>query len=111
MLPTLENKFEAVAVGVEHVAGIVTRIVIEPSTWFAIVGRARRHRGAIGCIDFGLRVRDEADMLRRLSATPGRSQKKMRPLQPKPLEIRMPRRAVLAVIIDAIGDPGASACA
>jgi type I restriction enzyme, R subunit len=35
VLPALENKFEAVAVGVEHVAGIVTRIVIEPSTWFA----------------------------------------------------------------------------
>ena len=48
VLPTLENKFEAVAVGVEHVAGIVTRIVIEPYTWFAIVGRARRHRGGIG---------------------------------------------------------------
>ena len=64
VLPALENKFEAVAVGVEHVAGIVTRIVIEPSTWFAIVGRARRHRGGIGCIDLGLRLRDEADMRR-----------------------------------------------
>ena|SRR5947209_4979450 len=48
VLPALENKFEAVAVGVEHIAGIVTRIVIEPSTWFAIVSRARRHRGGIG---------------------------------------------------------------
>ena len=64
VLPALENKFEAVAVGVEHVGGIVTRIVIEPSTWFAIVGRARRHRGGIGCIDLGPRVRDEADMRR-----------------------------------------------
>ena len=62
VLPTLEHKFEAVAVGVEHVGGIVTRIVIEPSTWFAIVGRARRHRGGIGCIDLAPRLCDEADM-------------------------------------------------
>ena len=64
VLPALENKFEAVAVGVEHVAGIVTRIVIEPSTWFAIVGRARRYRGGIGCIDLAPRLCDEADMRR-----------------------------------------------
>jgi hypothetical protein len=64
VLPALENKFEAVAVGVEYVAGIVTRIVIEPNTWFAIVGRARGHRGGIGCIDLGLRLRDKADMRR-----------------------------------------------
>src|SRR5712675_3009670 len=64
VLPALENKFEAVAVGVEHVAGIVTRIVVEPSTWFAIVGRARRHRGGIGCIDLAPRLCDETDMRR-----------------------------------------------
>ena len=64
VLPALENKFQAVAVGVEHVAGIVTRIVIEPNTWFAIVSPARSNRGGIGCIDLGLRLRDEADMRR-----------------------------------------------
>jgi hypothetical protein len=62
VLPALENKFKAVAVGVEHVGGIVTRIVIEPSTWFAIVGRARRDGGGIGCI--APRLCDEADMRR-----------------------------------------------
>jgi hypothetical protein len=42
VLPALKNKFAAVVVGVEHVACIVARIVIEPGTWFAIVGRVGR---------------------------------------------------------------------
>ena len=105
VLPTLENKFEAVAVGVEHVAGIVTRIVIEPSTWFAIVGRARRHRGGIGCIDLGLRLRDEADMRRPAIGHTLPQPENEAPLAAEALEIRMPRRAVLAVKIDAVGDP------
>ena len=64
MLPALENKFEAVAVGVEHIGGVVTRIVIEPRTWLAIVGRARGDGGGIGCIDLVPRLCDEADMRR-----------------------------------------------
>src|SRR5712692_8367975 len=105
VLPALENKFEAVAVGVEHVAGIVTRIVIEPSSWFAIVGRARRHRGGIGCIDLGLRLRDEADMRRPAIDHAWPQPEEDAPLAAETLEIRMPWRAVLAVIIDAVGDP------
>src|SRR3954462_11820852 len=99
MLPALENKFEAVPVGVEHVGGIVTRIVIEPSTWFAIVGRARRHRGGIGCIDLAPRLCGETDMRRPAIGNASPQPKDEAPFAAEALEIGMPRRAVLAVKI------------
>src|SRR6266404_5939901 len=105
VLPALVNKFEAIAVGVEDVAGIVARIVVEPGTWFAIVARACRHRGRIGRIDLAPRLRDETDMRRPAIDLALPQPKDEPPFAAEALEIGMPRRAILAVKIDAVGDP------
>ena len=110
MLPALVDELDAVAVGVEHVSGIIARIVAKPRAWRPVVGRARRHRGGMARIDLGCRVRDEPDMRRPALDHTRPQPEEYAPLAAEAFEVGMTRRPVLALVIDAIVDPsGASA--
>ena len=105
MLPALVDKLEAVAVGVKHIAGIVARIVVEPRRRLAVAGRAGRYCGGIGRVNLSFRVCHEADMRRPAFDHALPQPEEDAPLAAEALQVRMTRRAILAVIIDAVGDP------
>ena len=105
MLPVLEDEFEAVTVGVEHAAGVVTGVVEQPHAGLAVVGRAGGHGRGVGCIDLGPRVRDEADMRGTAFDDPRTQPEEDAPLAAEPLQVRMAGRSVRAVEIDAVADP------
>ncbi len=44
VLPALEHKFEAVAVGIEYICRVVPWIIVKPCTGRAIVGGTCRNR-------------------------------------------------------------------
>ena len=62
MLPALVNKFEAIAIGVKDIRGVVAWIVVKTGTWCTIVRGTRIDGGGISGIYFSLAVCDEADM-------------------------------------------------
>jgi MatE len=62
VLPTLVNRLEAIAVGIENVRGIVARIVIQARPGLAVVSRPSPHRGVVEPIYLVLAVGDKADM-------------------------------------------------
>jgi coenzyme PQQ precursor peptide PqqA len=105
VLPALVDELDAVAVWVEHVSGIIARIVVKPRARRADVGRARHHRGGMGRIDLGCRVRDEPEMCRPALDHTRPQPEEYAPLAAEAFEVGMTRRPVLALVIDAIGDP------
>ena len=64
VLPTLVDRLEAVAVGIENVRGIVARIVIQARAGLAVISRASPHRCVVERIHLGLALGDKADMCR-----------------------------------------------
>ena len=62
VLPTLIDEFEAVAVGVEHVGGVVAGVVVQARPRCAVVGGSGGDGGGVGGIDLGGAVGDEADV-------------------------------------------------
>ena len=62
MLPTLVDRLEAIAVGIENVRGIVARIVIQARAGLAVISRASPHRCVVERIHLGLALGDKADM-------------------------------------------------
>ncbi len=62
VLPALEHKFEAVAVGIEYICRVVPWVIVNPCTGRAIVGSARRNRRCVGSINLCLRRGQKADM-------------------------------------------------
>ena len=90
MLPTLVDRLEAVAVGIENVRGIVARIVIQARAWLTVISRASPHRCVVERIHPGLALGDKSDSAALASALPCLSQKKTRPSRPKPLRSGCP---------------------
>src|SRR5881394_2363497 len=104
VLPALVDRLETVAVGIENVRSVITRIVIEARAGLAVVGRARRHCCLVERVHLGLALGDKADM-----CGPG-----VRVALPEPeeyaavpseaLEVGMPLGAILAVVIEGMHD-------
>jgi uncharacterized protein len=104
VLPALEDEFEAVAIGIAKLHGVVAGIVV-------VLGSGRMDLlgpGGEGCsigrVHVGLRVSDEAHMNHpwRWGALPEPEEHPT--LRPEALEVGVARRAVLAVVIVAHRD-------
>jgi len=104
VLPALVHEFEAIAVRVQDIGGVVARVVIEARAGCAIVRCACSHSGSIGGIDFTLAVRHKTDVrctaVRQTLLQP----KEDTSICPKPFQVRMTRRSVFAVVVDALGN-------
>ncbi len=104
MLPALIDRLETVTVGIEDVRSVITGIVIHARTGLAVVSRAARHCRVIERVHLSLALGDKAYM-----RSPG-----IRIALPEPeeyatiasetLEIGMPFRTILAVVIDGMHD-------
>jgi hypothetical protein len=89
VLPALEHELETVAVRIEYICRIVTRIILEPCGGRAIIGSTRRNRRGIGrtALDHAL-AQPEGYLAFCVEA----------------LQVGVPRRPILAVVIEPIGD-------
>lgn len=105
VLPALVDELEALAVRIEDVGGVVPGTVAQSGTRRSSVGGACSYGGCVGGIDIRLRGGDEADIdrtpLRDALAQP----QEHAPFGAKPLEVRVTRWAILAVVIMPVGDP------
>src|SRR5882724_716594 len=104
VLPTLVNRLEAVAVGIENVSGIVARIVVQARAGLAVIRRASRHRCVVERIHLGLALGDKADM-----GSPGVRIALSQPeedatVSSKALEVGMSFGAILTVVIGGMHD-------
>src|ERR1700736_4390434 len=104
VLPTLVDRLEAIAVGIENVRGIVARIVIQARAGLAVISRASPHRCVVERIHLGLALGDKADM-----CSPGVRVALSQPeenatVSSKALEVGMSFGAILTVVIDGMHD-------
>src|SRR5579863_8484282 len=100
VLPALVHEFEAVAVRVQNIGGVVARVVIESRAGCAVVRGSGSDGGSIGGVDFSLAVRHKTDVsgatVRRTLPEPEEDAS----IGPKPLQVGMTRRPVFAVVVD-----------
>jgi hypothetical protein len=104
VLPTLVDRLEAIAIGIENVRCIVARIVIEACPGLAVISRASSHGGVVEPIYLGLALGDKADM-----RSPGVRIALSEPeenatISSKALEVGMSLGAILTVVIDRMPD-------
>ena len=104
MLPTLEDRFEAVAVGVENVGRVVSGIVIEPCSRFAGVAGSGLHGGSKKGVDIGFTVSDEAyvDGLRIGLTLPQPEEDSV--VSAESLKVGVPRGSVLSFVVEGMFD-------
>ena len=62
MLPALVDRLETVAVGIEYVRSVITRIVIEARARLTVVSRAGCHGCLVERVHLGLALGNKADM-------------------------------------------------
>jgi hypothetical protein len=104
VLPTLVDRLEAVAVGIENVRCIVAGIVIQARAGFAVINRAGVHRRLVERIHLGHALGDKADMCRpgvRLALS---QPEENAAVSSEALEVGMSFGAILAVVVDGMHD-------
>jgi hypothetical protein len=104
VLPTLVDRIEAIAVGIENARGIVARIVIQARAGLAIIGRASPHRCIVERIHLGLALGDKADMCRPGVRIALSQPEENATVSSKALEVGMSFGAILTVVIDGMHD-------
>ena len=62
VLPTLVDRLEAIAVGIENVRGIVARIVIQARAGLAVISRTSPNRCVVEAVHLRFALGDKADM-------------------------------------------------
>jgi hypothetical protein len=104
VLPALIDRLETVTVGIEDVRSVITGIVIQARAGLAVVGRAGLHCCVIERVHLSLALGDKADM-----RSPGIRIALLEPeeyatIPSEALEVGMPFRTILAVVIDGMLD-------
>ena len=104
MLPTLVDCLDAIAVGIENVRGIVTRIVVQTRARLAVIRRAGPHRCVVERVHLGLALGDKADV-----RSPGVRISLPQPEEnatvlPKAFKVGMSFGAILTVVINSMHD-------
>jgi hypothetical protein len=104
VLPTLVDRLQAIAVGIENVSCVIAGIVIQARAGLAVINRAGLHRRVVERIHLGLALGDKADMCR-----PGVRFALFQPeenatVSSKALEVGMSFGAILTVVIEGMHD-------
>ena len=104
VLPALVDRLETVAVGIEYVRSVITRIVIEARARLTVVSRAGCHRCRVERVHLGLALGDKADM-RSLGVRIALPEPEEYAAVPsEALEVGMSFGAILAGVIDGMHD-------
>lgn len=104
------DEFETVTVGVEDIGRVIVGVVMQARARCTVVGGTISQRRRVGRVDFGLVVRHKADMHRTPLHHAFAQPEKHTSIGTEPLQIQMPRRPVLAVVIKPCGDAQRGQC-
>src|SRR5450830_1609048 len=102
MLPAFIDYLDAVAIGVEEICSVVARVVIKTRSGCAVVGGAGGDGGVVGGIDLGGVFCNKADVRRSAIHRSFPQPEKDAAVGAKPFQIGMSRRAVFAVVVNAV---------
>jgi len=104
MLPTFVDRLEAIAIGIEHVRGIVPGIVVQTRPGLAVINRASPHRCVVEPVHLGLALGDKADMCRPGVRIALSQPEENATVSSEALEVGMSFGAILTVVIDGMRD-------
>jgi hypothetical protein len=62
VLPAFVHKFQAIAVRIKNVRGVIAGVIIQPRAWRPSIRRAGRHCRCIGRINLRIAVGEEANI-------------------------------------------------
>jgi hypothetical protein len=104
VLPTLVDRLQAIAVGIENVPCVIAGIVIQARAGLAVLDRASLYRRVVERIHFSLALGDEADMCRPGVRIALSQPEENATVSAKALEVGMSFGAVLTVVIEDMHD-------
>ena len=104
VLPALVDRLETVAVGIEYVRSVITRIVIEARARLTVVSRAGCHRCLVERVHLGLALGNKADMSSPRIRIALSEPEENSTVPSKALEVGMSFGTILTVVIDDMRD-------
>ena len=110
MLPAFIDNLDAVAVRVEEISRVVARVVINTRARGAVVGGAGSDGGVVRGVDLSGAIGDETDMRGSAVNRSFPKPEKNAAVDTESFEIGMTWRPILAVVVDAMGDPQRLEC-
>jgi hypothetical protein len=104
VLPALIDRLETVTVGIKDVPSVITGIVIQARAGLAVVSRAGCHCCVIERVHLSLTLGDKADMRSPAIRIALPKPEEYATIPSEALEVGMPFRTILAVVIDGMHD-------
>ena len=105
VLPALVDRLDAVAFGIEDVGGIVSRVVVKAGPRLAIGCRPRGHGGRIEGVDLRLIPGHKTDVESLGISLTLPKPEEHATIAAEAFQIRMPRRAIGAIVVDSVEKP------